>query len=55
MKKDAVVTSGAAESNAGDRFHILWACRCCLEMVHPKATLVGVVIEGVLAPSRILA
>lgn len=38
---------GAAESNAGDRFHILWACRRCLEMVHPQASLVGVVIEGV--------
>lgn len=47
MRGDVVATSGAAESNAGDRFHILWACRRCLEMVHPKATLVGVVIEGV--------
>lgn len=47
MTGDVVATTGAAESNAGDRFHILWACRRCLEMVHPKATLVGVVIEGV--------
>ena len=46
-RKAVVVTTGAAESNAGDRFHILWACRRCLEMIHPKATLVGVVIEGV--------
>lgn len=38
---------GAKESNAGDRFHILWACRRCLEMVNPKTELTAVVIEGV--------
>ena len=38
---------GAAESNAGDEFHILWACQKALEMLNPQTTLRGIVVEGV--------
>ncbi|MBF0137168.1 MAG: NACHT domain-containing protein [Magnetococcales bacterium] len=38
---------GALESNAGDRFHVLWACRRCLAMLDPRTDLRMVVVEGV--------
>lgn len=40
-------TPGAIESNAGDDYHILWACRRALQMLSPDSNLRLVRVEGV--------
>lgn len=38
--------SGARESGAGDDFHLLWAARRVLSLLHPQSDLTGVRVEG---------
>jgi len=37
---------GAAESNAGDDFHLLWAARRALHLLDPQGKLRGIRVEG---------
>jgi len=46
-KTEAIGTPGAIESNAGDDYHILWACRRALRLLEPDSGLSLVRIEGV--------
>lgn len=39
--------SGAAESNAGDEFHVLWAARRCLDLLRTSTGLSSVMIESI--------
>ncbi len=39
--------SGASESNAGDDFHILWACIRALSLIAPRTDLVQIKVEGI--------
>ncbi len=38
--------AGAEASNAGDYFHLLWACKRIISMLQPKSTLTAVCVEG---------
>ncbi|MGE4298872.1 MAG: hypothetical protein AB7E47_12645 [Desulfovibrionaceae bacterium] len=51
VKAQAGATSlpGAAESNAGDDFHVLWACRKCLALLDRRSELSAVFVEDVSA------
>ncbi|THF60379.1 ATP-binding protein [Pseudothauera rhizosphaerae] len=46
-KTQTLGTPGAIESNAGDDYHILWACRRALRLLEPDRSLSLVCIEGV--------
>lgn len=46
-KTETLGTPGAIESNAGDDYHILWACRRALRLLEPDSGLSLVRIEGV--------
>ena len=39
--------SGASESNAGDDFHIIWACLRALNLISPKSDLLKIVVEDI--------
>jgi hypothetical protein len=47
VKTETLDTSGAIESNAGDDYHILWACRCSLRLLESNTGLSLVRVEGV--------
>lgn len=38
--------TGASESNAGDDFHINWACLRAIDLINPKKNLIQVKLEG---------
>lgn len=46
-KTETLGTPGAIESNAGDDYHILWACRRALRLLEPDSGLSLVHVEGV--------
>lgn len=46
-KTQTLGTPGAIESNAGDDYHILWACRKALSLLEPDRGLSLVCVEGV--------
>lgn len=46
-KTETLGTPGAIESNAGDDYHILWACRRCLCLLESDSGLSLVRVEGV--------
>lgn len=47
-KSDSLLgTPGAIESNAGDDYHILWACRSSLRLLEPDSGMSLVRVEGV--------
>jgi hypothetical protein len=46
-KTETLGTPGAIESNAGDDYHILWACRRALLLLEPQSGLSLVHVEGV--------
>jgi hypothetical protein len=46
-KTETLGTPGAIESNAGDDYHILWACRRALRLLEPDSGLSLVRVEGV--------
>lgn len=46
-KTQTLGTPGAIESNAGDDYHILWACRIALRLLEPDRDLSLVCVEGV--------
>lgn len=46
-KRSTASTPGARESNAGDAFHVLWAARRAVQLLHPHTKLRRVVMEGV--------
>lgn len=45
--KNTLPTPGARESNAGDRFHVLWAARRAVQLLNPRSGLQLVKMEGV--------
>ena len=47
IKVEALGTPGAIESNAGDDYHILWACRRALHLLDPSYGLSLIRVEGV--------
>ena len=44
--KNTPPTPGARESNAGDRFHVLWAARRAVQLLNPRSDLQRVFMEG---------
>ena len=44
--KNTLPTPGARESNAGDRFHVLWAARRAVQLLNPRSNLQRVFMEG---------
>ncbi len=38
--------AGAVASNAGDDFHLIWACKKLLEILKPNSELVAISVEG---------
>ncbi len=44
--KNTLPTPGARESNAGDRFHVLWAARRAVQLLNPRSDLQRVFMEG---------
>lgn len=46
-KIETLGTPGAIESNAGDDYHILWACRRALRLLEPDSGLSLANVEGV--------
>lgn len=46
-RTETLGTPGAIESNAGDDYHILWACRRALRLLEPERGLTLVRVEGV--------
>lgn len=46
-KSKILGTPGAIESNAGDDYHILWACRRALRLLEPDGGLSLIRVEGV--------
>lgn len=47
IEADTLGTPGAIESNAGDDYHILWACRRALRLLDPSYGLSLIRVEGV--------
>ena len=47
IEADTLGTPGAIESNAGDDYHILWACRRALRLLEPGYGLRLICVEGV--------
>jgi len=38
--------AGAVASNAGDDFHLIWACKKLLEILKPNDELTAISVEG---------
>ena len=38
--------AGAVASNAGDDFHLIWACKKILKILEPNSQLTAVSVEG---------
>ena len=38
--------AGAVASNAGDDFHLIWACKKLLEIIKPNSELMAISVEG---------
>lgn len=38
--------AGAIASNAGDDFHLIWACKKLLEILKPSSDLTAITVEG---------
>lgn len=55
LNDETLGTPGAVESNAGDDYHILWACRSALRLLELGCDLTLVRVEGVSRADEVAA